>query len=988
MIMKQVSCHSCQAKITVQKDASIVVCTSCQTTIDISDMERDTTAAFSIEKVSHETLDSFDYSSVNIEGYEITGMLGRGGMGVVLKGVQTSLGREVAIKLLNEEFSDHEMFVERFERESKALASLSHPGIVAVIERGKTDSTFYFVMELISGSDAGKPRDLKDIIRVQPSPLDEVIRYAGQIADALGYAHGKGIIHRDIKPSNILLDTHGNTKIADFGIASLNAVQTEFPQLTIQASAMGTYDYMAPEQRKDASSVDERADIYSFGVMLYEMLTGYLPSGAYTPASKLRDDISVVWDNLINDLLQPVPSQRFQSLEAISGVLEQLTIDPAAVYTCGKCGARSKEAVEFCPSCGVPQSTVCLGCEAKVKIDLDWCPNCGNNVNEQIRLEQYLTETQIAIAEASDQGLPLDRRFQAAYDANLILAKSLRLDLTVDLQGELQDGSKELLSDLGLLYGHELRYQGNLGKSIEVLDSTFDAVPNAINAKRLLDKANAFASDLQQRKLQAFKKGDVRQGIKCLTSQVDLFPDVSAFKLELANYQEEIGTATDLVEKQIPTLIEEGKWWQIKENLKILSGYEFPIKGSEELEQKAKQRISSVEVLLPNIQRLFQEGKTDLCISQIEQARQHVEDHPELLAVMEELEDINDDLAESLRVIDGFVDSGNWRKARNLFDNLGKYSATAVAKSLGEKIEAAESNRTRFKTIVSWLFVVPALLYGMDYASSLIVKGLEFEFIQESLVWQAAVHHGFFISISSVLLVLLRNYAAPRFRILRWCSLACIWSISYFALTVVVLGEGWFVDKPEYLPQVFLYIHFALLGLSFTILLFDFVEHCFSTSIKMVSISLAVSGLMLFTTSESFSELYLIPSVWLVSWLIALGILREWYLAMFLVILGGLATFFANGILQNDLPLLQEYGKLLTVSGYVVLLVLFIGRASKLGRVLAVLLALLFFSPYIPVFNPLVTFWWVCSAAAIGFHQKSMQGPWEFRSPLISKATQ
>lgn len=216
--------------------------------------------------------------------WRILGLLGRGGMGAVYHAHQPDIDREVAVKLLPIETSGDEAFVQRFQREARTLAKLRHPGIVALHEFGTTPAGhLYFVMEYVDGL------TLADKIgRLSPAEALEIIR---QCCEALCHAHSLGIVHRDLKPSNILIDTTGQVKVADFGLAKWQQTAAEAMTLSRTGMFLGTPDYAAPEQVRDAAHADHRADIYSLGVLFYEMLTGERPRGVFeAPSSKSGSD--------------------------------------------------------------------------------------------------------------------------------------------------------------------------------------------------------------------------------------------------------------------------------------------------------------------------------------------------------------------------------------------------------------------------------------------------------------------------------------------------------------------------------------------------------------------------------------------------------------------------------------------------------------------------------------------------------------------------
>jgi serine/threonine protein kinase len=245
---------------------------------------------------------------------EVLFLIGRGGMGVVYKARQKSLHRHVALKLLAPERAGDPMFARRFASEARSLAALNHPHIVGVHDFGEAGGYFYLLMEFVDGV------NLRQLIQSRRLSPDEALGIITPVCDALQAAHERGIVHRDVKPENLLIDHKGMVKIADFGIARMMDEPTEdgihqtAPDLpAAHTLAVGTPDYAAPEQRASAPS-DHRADIYSLGVVLYEMITGERPgSGVITPPSR-RAAVDMRIDEVVLKALQEEPDLRFRTV--------------------------------------------------------------------------------------------------------------------------------------------------------------------------------------------------------------------------------------------------------------------------------------------------------------------------------------------------------------------------------------------------------------------------------------------------------------------------------------------------------------------------------------------------------------------------------------------------------------------------------------------------------------------------------------------------
>jgi serine/threonine protein kinase len=336
------------------------------------------------------------------ERYEVQGALGRGGMGEVLRAVDTRLKRPVAIKRVLDEMAQSKKALSRFLTEAQSIAALNHFNIVQIYDYGRDTEGPFIIMELVEGE------SLQEKLKAGPLDLEEAVELTCQLCDGLAVAHEQGIIHRDIKPANILLTRRGEPKLTDFGLARHHSDDHGHTQSGV---VLGTLDFMPPEQRVDATAVDERSDLWSLAATFYQMLTGEVPRVI---------DLDAIPQNLRSVFaraLKQNPEERFPTAEEFKAALRKGMATELAVASpdlvagvCPSCNTANDASRKFCRKCRASLTVPCIFCEADNPSWEDICGQCGCSQQEA---EERLTKELTSLLEDS-RVLARDHAYEAA----------------------------------------------------------------------------------------------------------------------------------------------------------------------------------------------------------------------------------------------------------------------------------------------------------------------------------------------------------------------------------------------------------------------------------------------------------------------------------------------------------------------------------------------------------------------------------------------
>jgi hypothetical protein len=508
--------------------------------------------------------------SLELPGFELLHIVGEGGMGAVVAARRLDDDSQVAVKVLPPSLSQNTSLVRRFQREADAMDKLRHPHIVGIIARGRSGPFLYFIMEYVLGPE-GRPVNLRQQCAAGLPSEANVLRWATQIVDALGYAHAKGIIHRDIKPSNILLDEKGEAKVADFGVASAT-FDASATVITRATSAVGTPLYMAPEQYADPKKIDHRVDVYSVGMLLYELLTGDLPLGVYDPPTHRRPGLNPTWDKIVGRALQSDPQRRFADMASFRDALtrlekgEERDTAPSVVFAgelhCPSCKNAVRPADAVCRTCSHPLFAHCPECGAtNTRINLA-CVACNIDLVPLWKVRRLWESADELLERANGEGEPAVLQ-QCAERAISELTQASRLSVHADQSLARLEAAGKTTAALSWRCAQLALEAKDLSSAMHYCRRVLAYSPKAEAPRRTLDRCEARRRSILETSQEHVAGKRLKTALEELQTGAMLFPKDEEIRAELTSLRERVSEASLAVRDRLPRLERAKKYREI-----------------------------------------------------------------------------------------------------------------------------------------------------------------------------------------------------------------------------------------------------------------------------------------------------------------------------------------------------------------------------------------------------------------------------------------
>ena len=667
-----------------------------------------------------------------IPGFKLVREIGRGGMGVVWEAIQLSLDRKVALKTLSAELSGGEDSVARFERETTALARLSHPNLVMVIDRGRAGDLYYFAMEYIESAGGGPPTDLREVMRSGNLNSTRILEIVTQICKALASAHKQGIVHRDIKPSNILIDTNGDVRIVDFGIAAMSRTRVGEPvHLTVAGTSMGTPAYMAPEQKTDAGDVDHRADVFSVGILIYELLTGHLPYGSFERPSELLPGLNPKWDGLVERATRPSVDRRFASmeelLEALAAISEaristplhgdrerspaSTVVQPWVSGRCPRCSKATPTDRQYCPHCGANLRETCPKCGFEQPVWEDFCSDCGANRVELRKAARYLETAKQEFKLVSElAGQPI-QRFESLEKAYINTGRALKSAPENIEAAHLLQEIEAVRQDLAIVAAEHAMQNRELGAASQLCRIVIEGDPDNSRMHSHLEDIETMRGKMIEQARLLRSQGGLRGSCRILSEAIRYFPtdqEVQTLHKEAANELHQVETT---VKARIPELRKARKYIELAQILQDMHIKGIQVRGLPEASQ-------NVQKVLERARQLQLSAKTHLTLGRYAEAQRLAKGALDLVADLKEAESVwaeatahrTEQDALTLEIKKAMA-AEQWFTARSLLRTfLQAWPKCVMAATMLQTVDGHVTRETKSLRLLAWN-VVGAVLW-------------------------------------------------------------------------------------------------------------------------------------------------------------------------------------------------------------------------------------------------------------------------------------